>query len=133
MEQDHEPQYLPPSQRRRRENVVIERNDMNLIPKNEELISKHVIQQCTIHVTLQQLCDEDEKVKCVRTDNRYLDLQLLRIIVQDQDKQKVFMYNKTGRPNMNNRNKTEMKYTQDCFCVGYIIKMMKTLVWRWCM
>ena len=67
---------------------------MNLIPLDEELISRRVIQQCRNLVTLQQLCDEDERVKCIRTDKRYLDLQLLRIVVYDGDKQKMFMYNK---------------------------------------
>ena len=84
----------PISQRRRLEPLV--ETDMNLVPVDKMLLLSNVLLRIRNLVTIRDL-GENEKTSHVQTDTRYIDMQLLRVVMPSADRNKALVYSKNTR------------------------------------
>lgn len=91
------------NQRRRIVPPTVE--EMNLVPVDRALISSNVCTRIRTLASLNELTTESSRMEQVRTDTRYVDLQLLRIVMPAPDRSTALIYSRSSRNRANTRGK----------------------------
>ena len=111
-----------PRRQRRRLNAVaaLVAEEMNLLPQQMILMQSSILTRITRMAGIRELTDPDAKESTMKTSDRYIDLQVLRIIVPDQNKTKAMVYSRTGKGSGPSRRQgAESSYERMYMCRVY--------------